>query len=560
MCAEQESLHQTPELWNHFADAVMICNAQGLLVSVNQAFERLTGFSAQFLKQQGSVEWLRYLFQALPELPVLGAEGIVPSDWQCECWCRHRHADPFPVLLTMSLAPGHKHAGIIMILRDLSAQKASDHFWNTQFNYDILTGLPNRQMFLQRLQQLCTQQESFALMVLDLDDMKTINTTTDHQTGDEILCAVALRLSSRKETSDMLARIGGDEFALLAPGIRSHAHACAYAEELMGSFDWPFQLSQQQVYMTAAMGVAVWQEDSTHQDDLLSDAEYALFAAKRYKLPVQLYSRELRFNQMNRQQLQQDLANAIKYHQLHLEYQPIWNIKNSQIAKLEALVRWDHPTRGAISPEIFVPLAEESGLIQSLGQWIFFQACSDLKRLHEAGYPELQMTINRSTPEFQTIDSDASEWLATIVGMELDPSSIVFEITESLLMQYQDSNIQRIQALRAAGCQIAIDDFGTGYSALSYLRNFPLDVVKIDQSFIRRIPQDPQEQVLLDGILHLVDSLGLQLVVEGVETQAQLNYLRGRPCDFVQGFLFSKSLRLHDLLNYLSEKKNTYTA
>jgi len=173
----------------------------------------------------------------------------------------------------------------------------------------------------------------------------------------------------------------------------------------------------------------------------------------------------LRQNQQNRQQLQQDLAYAIKYHQLTLVYQPIWDVRAQRVVKLEALVRWQHPSRGLISPMEFVPLAEECGLIQSLGQWILFHACADLKRLHHLGFADLQMAINRSTPEFQTIDADASEWLSTIRDMGLQPSSIIFEITESLLMHHQDSNLQRIHALRAAGCQIAIDDFGTGYSS-----------------------------------------------------------------------------------------------
>nr|MBP7980135.1 EAL domain-containing protein [Tolumonas sp.] len=216
-----------------------------------------------------------------------------------------------------------------------------------------------------------------------------------------------------------------------------------------------------------------------------------------------------------------------------------------------ALVRWNHPERGAISPGEFIPLAEESGLIQGLGQWILLHACADLVRLRKLGFAELQMSINRSTPEFQTIDLDAKEWLTTIIDMGLDPKSIIFEITESLLMSNQESNRQRMRALRDAGCRIAIDDFGTGYSALSYLRSFPIDVVKIDRAFVRSIPEEKQECLLLDGIINLVNSLGMSLIIEGVETRDQLAYLQARQCAFIQGYLFSKPLAFDDLVTYL---------
>jgi EAL domain-containing protein (putative c-di-GMP-specific phosphodiesterase class I) len=247
------------------------------------------------------------------------------------------------------------------------------------------------------------------------------------------------------------------------------------------------------------------------------------------------------------------LANAIKLHQLSLVYQPIWDVETNKVVKLEALVRWQHPERGAISPVEFIPLAEESGLIQGLGQWILLHACADLVRLRRQGFTDIQMSINRSTPEFQTIDLDAREWLTTIADMGLDPASIIFEITESLLMSNQDQNRQRMHALRAAGCRIAIDDFGTGYSALSYLRSFPIDVVKIDRAFVRSIPEEKQECLLLDGMINLVKSLGMTLIIEGVETNDQLAYLKQRQCSYIQGFLFSKPLPFNELICYLRQ-------
>jgi len=538
-------------IWQYLNDAVLICDEHMHVLTVNPAFERITGFTSVDVIGQNVELWrsglmnkrfYRHLAQTLEQQTL----------WQGEIWNRRKDGTPFPAFLTVcKQIVSAVTTGYVAIFRDLSAQKEAESHVHNHTHYDLLTELPNRQLFAQSLARLCSYEEPFALLVLDLNDMKTVNTSMDHQTGDEILCAVAHRLSGRIRSSDLLARTGGDEFALLVPGIVNRRQAEIFAKQIMGSFDWPFQLENQQLYMAAAMGVALYPMDSKEPDVLLSNAEQALFEAKKQRLPLKLYSSELRRNLRSRNKLQQDLANAIKYHQLSLVYQPIWDIDTNRVVKLEALVRWQHPERGAISPVEFIPLAEESGLIQGLGQWILLHACADLVKLHRKGFNQIQMSVNRSTPEFQTIDLDAREWLTTIADMGLDPKSIIFEITESLLMSNQESNRQRMHALRAAGCRIAIDDFGTGYSALSYLRSFPIDVVKIDRTFVRSIPAEKQECLLLDGIINLVNNLGMTLIIEGVETDDQLEYLKQRQCSYIQGFLFSKPLPFDELLSYL---------
>lgn len=540
-------------IWKYLNDAVLICSNSMHVLAVNPAFESITGFTSADVIGQNIELWrsglmnrrfYRHLVHTLEH----------QSLWQGEIWNRRKDGTPFPAYLTVcKQIESGVTTGYVAILRDLSAQKEAESHVHNHTHYDLLTELPNRQLFAQSLARLCSYEDPFALLVLDLNDMKTVNTSMDHQTGDDILCAVAHRLSGRIRSSDLLARTGGDEFALLIPGIVNRRQAEIFAKQIMGSFDWPFQLENQQLYMAAAMGVALWPMDSKEPDVLLSNAEQALFEAKKQHLPLKLYSSELRRTQRSRNKLQQELANAIKYHQLSLVYQPIWDIDANRVVKLEALVRWQHPERGAISPVEFIPLAEESGLIQALGQWILLHACADLVKLQRKGFSQLQMSVNRSTPEFQTIDLDAREWLTTIADMGLDPKSIIFEITESLLMSNQESNRQRMQALRAAGCAIAIDDFGTGYSALSYLRSFPIDVVKIDRTFVRSIPAEKQECLLLDGIINLVKNLGMTLIIEGVENNDQLEYLQQRECSYIQGFLFSKPLPFAELLNYLQQ-------
>jgi len=538
-------------IWQYQNDAVLICDDALHVLAVNPAFQRITGFCADEVVGQNVELWRSGLMNKRFYRQV--AQTLEKNTiWQGEIWNRRKDGSVFPAFLTVCKQTVSPAVGcFVAIFRDLTAQKEAESHAHNHTRYDMLTDLPNRLLFAQSLTRFCSSEAPFALMVLDLNDMKTINTTMDHFTGDEVLCAVAHRLSGRLRGNDMLARIGGDEFALLVPGIVNRRQAEIYAKQVMGCFDWPFQLENQQLYISAAMGVTLWPADSKEPDLLLSNAEQALFEAKKLHVPLRLYNGELRRNLQSRNRLQQDLANAIKYHQLSLVYQPIWDITHQRVVKLEALVRWNHPERGAISPGEFIPLAEESGLIQGLGQWILLHACADLVRLRKLGFAELQMSINRSTPEFQTIDLDAKEWLTTIIDMGLDPKSIIFEITESLLMSNQESNRQRMRALRDAGCRIAIDDFGTGYSALSYLRSFPIDVVKIDRAFVRSIPEEKQECLLLDGIIDLVNSLGMSLIIEGVETRDQLAYLQARQCAFIQGYLFSKPLAFDDLVTYL---------
>ena len=547
-----EQLKLSHRVYDNLSEAILVCDADSRIISVNPAFEQITGYSGDEARGQrpsllksGLHDQTFYadMYHALERVGV----------WRGEVWNKRKNGKLYPQQLMIStLREAGKIQQYIAIFSDLSQTKQAEQKIAAQANYDTLTSLPNRWLFSRCLTRFCERGERFSLMVLDLNNFKAVNNSMDHQAGDALLREVSDRLVSRVRTEDMVARIGGDEFAFLVPGIVTRRQAEVFAKQVIGSFARPFMLANQQLYVTATIGMTLCPVDGCESDELLRNAEQALFAAKRQGRLLGAYCATMREEVRQRHQMQQDLAEAIKLEQLTMAYQPIWDNRSGRVAKLEALVRWYHPQWGQVSPAEFIPLAEEAGLIQGLGALVLWQSCRDLARLQQSGFPQMQMSINRSTLEFQTIDPEASEWLKVIEHYGLDPADIVIEITESLLMESSDQHRVRIDALRAAGCLLAIDDFGTGYSALNYLRTFPVDLVKIDRSFVRHIPFNEQDRLLLDGIINIVHNLGMEVVIEGVETREQLNFLCQKGCAFTQGYLLSRPLAYDDLTDYLA--------
>ncbi|KER65135.1 diguanylate phosphodiesterase [Aeromonas hydrophila] len=546
-----EQLKLSHRVYDNLSEAILVCDADSRIISVNPAFEQITGYSEEEVcGQRPSMLKSGLHDQAFyaDMYHVLERVGV----WRGEVWNKRKNGKLYPQQLMIStLREGGRISQYIAIFSDLSQTKLAEQKIAAQANYDNLTGLPNRWLFGRCLSRFCERGERFALMVLDLNNFKAVNNSMDHHAGDALLREVSDRLVSRVRTEDLVARIGGDEFAFLVPGIVNRRQAEVFAKQVIGGFARPFMLANQHLYVTATIGITLCPGDGLESDELLRNAEQALFAAKRQGRLLGSYCASMREEVRQRHQMQQDLAEAIKLEQLTMAYQPIWDNRSGRVAKLEALVRWYHPHWGQVSPADFIPLAEEAGLIQGLGALVLWQSCRDLARLQQSGFPDLQMSINRSTLEFQTIDPEASEWLKVIHHFGLDPADIVIEITESLLMETSDQHRVRIDALREAGCKLAIDDFGTGYSALNYLRNFPVDLVKIDRAFVRHIPFNEQDRLLLDGIINIVHNLGMQVVIEGVETREQLNFLCQKGCAFTQGYLLSRPLAYDDLTEYL---------
>ncbi|NHH99124.1 bifunctional diguanylate cyclase/phosphodiesterase [Oceanimonas sp. MB9] len=531
-------------------EGVMICDGNSRILDVSPAFERVTGFreeevrgSYPSLLRSGlhSREFYRRMNQALND------RGF----WRGEVWNRRKSGQVYPERLRIGSLRGPGGAlRYVAVFSDMGQPDATEQGAPPEVK-DSLTGLANRASFQQRLARHCRLSESFALLILDINNFRLFNNAMNHKVGDQVLQEVASRLRGRLRSGDFLARIGSDEFALLVPGIVHHRQARIFGRHLLSALARPLPLAEQQLYVDATLGGALWpgvgEEDA---ESLLQHAEQALFGAKQKKEALALYDDQLNRAQSRRMRLQHDLMDAIHQGGLRLHYQPIVDTQSGRVTKLEALVRWQHEELGAISPVEFVPVAEESGLVQALGDWVLNRACTDLRRLHQAGYP-LQMAINRSSLEFQSLGLAGEEWLAIIERHQLSPRHLIFEITESLFMQGNEHHLERISALRRAGCRIAIDDFGTGFSALNYLRAFPIDLVKIDKSFIDHLPGNQKDGLLLEGILRIIGDLGMKVVIEGMETPAQATYLSTQPCHFLQGYLIAKPMPLRELLVFL---------
>ena len=408
-----------------------------------------------------------------------------------------------------------------------------------------MTGLPNRALFNDRLDQslLLAQREQrqVAVLFIDLDGFKRINDTLGHSAGDELLCMAASRFKSLIRRSDTLARMGGDEFLLVLNSISRLQDAVRMGQQLLDSLATPFQLQGHEIHVSASIGISFYPDDAADPALLQAHADAAMYLAKASgRNCFRCYTAELNEQLTERIVLEQDLRHAVDRGEIVLHYQPLYQA-DARLLGFEALVRWQHPVRGMISPDCFIPIAEESELIHEIGRWVLEQACSECVRWHAAGYPDLHVAVNVSALQFQH-----AEWLGvvalTLAHTGLNPAALELELTEGVQLQQTDS-ITQLRAIKALGVAIAIDDFGTGYSSLAYLQRLPVDTLKIDQSFIRNLHLQRSEQgsmLIVEAIITLARGLGLKVLAEGVETKAQWDCLCQLGCDAMQGFYFGR--------------------
>ncbi|RZS52951.1 EAL and GGDEF domain-containing protein [Sphaerotilus mobilis] len=543
---DEERLRLAAQVLDSTQEGVMITNAQRRIVSVNRAFTTLLGYTeAEVLGRTP-----RMLSSGRHEAAfydAIWAELDQTGQWKGEIWNRRKDGELMPELLSISAV--HDITGAIShyvgVFADISRMKDSEARLEFLAHHDPLTRLPNRLLFNQQMEQALHQAQRehrrLAVLLLDLDRFKDINDSYGHLAGDELLQHVAQRLTGRLRQSDTLARLGGDEFALLMHDLRYDDDAARLASELLGALSQPWRSSDGvEVNVGVSIGICIYPDHGQTSQALLQGADAALYRAKGDGRGVyRYYADEMTQSARERLHLETRLRRALVDDQLVLHYQPQVELQTGRIVGAEALVRWMDPEHGLIPPGRFIPVAETTGLIGDIGAWVLAEACRQGKAWLDEGLPPLTLAVNVSPRQFRHADL-AAQVMQTLIETGLPAEQLELELTEGALMEREQEALDVLQRLRAIGVGVAIDDFGTGYSSLAYLKRFPLDVLKIDRSFIADIPNDPDDMEIAAAVIAMGHSLGIRVLAEGVETVDQLAFLRFKHCDRYQGFLCSR--------------------
>ncbi len=545
--------------FHHSGEAIMITDHNNRILTVNAAFTMLTGYSQEEVAGQDprllsagrtSREDYKRMWAAIKE----------KSFWQGEIWDRRKDGGVYPKWLSVSVIRDDQ--GDIRYhvahFTDVSTERATEAKIHYMAHHDMLTGLNNRFSLKDRLEHALAvaRRESarVALLFIDLDRFKVINDTLGHHVGDELLIHVSRRLRQCVRESDLVARLGGDEFVVMLSGIEHSSSVAMVAEKLVMRVAEPYPVGAHTLYTTPSIGIAIYPMDGEDGETLMRNADAAMYHAKSAgRNNFQFFDAKMNEAAVERLGIEHALRLALGRDEFRLHFQPIINLRTGKVSCVEALIRWQHPERGLLAPGMFIGVAEETGLIQPIGDWVIWAACRQLAAFREAGLTGVKMAINISA--IQMRNSDLSVLARGVIeAYSLPPGDLVFEITESVAMEHPDETVRVLDLLRDMGVSLALDDFGTGYSSLSYLRMFALDKLKLDRSFVEEIGQDVDGQVICDATIGLAHNLGLTLVAEGVETEAQLDYLRDRGCDLVQGYLFSKPLPAEQVMDFIRQR------
>ncbi len=442
---------------------------------------------------------------------------------------------------------------------DITERRRAEEQLGRLAHYDNLTGLPNRVLFADRLGQAMIESDRHGRLVgvafIDLDRFKNINDTLGHDAGDQLLKAVAERLTGAMRKGDTVARLSGDEFTLILADMGHADDAARVAQKVLEAFTQPFHVAGRELYMTASLGITLYPFDVQDVSGLLRNADIAMYRAKESgRNTYRFYAADMMTKAVENLALENDLRHAVDRGELALHYQPIIGCADGEILGMEALVRWRHGTRGLIPPSQFIPLAEDTGLIVPIGEWVLREACAQCRRWQREFNRPLRVAVNLSARQFGQ-SSIARTVRQALEDAGLDSAALELEITESVLLHQDAEKIESLQALAGMGVTLTIDDFGTGYSSLSYLKRFPVDVLKIDKSFTRDIPDDADDAALARAIIHIAHILGLKTTAEGVETLAQFEFFRAEHCDTAQGFYFSKPLPVEEFAALLGKRQ-----
>ncbi len=451
-------------------------------------------------------------------------------------------------------------SGVACTATDISILRHTESLATFALRHDALTGLPNRAVFRDRLQQVLVLAQrdnthSFAVMHCGIDQFKMVNQCFGHMLGDQLLQDVGVRLAQALYEIDTVSRIGGDEFLILVYDIHNTQDATCIVRKIIAAMQQPFMLNEQEIYLSVSIGIAVYPEDGAATDDLLKNSNIAMHRAKEDlgRGNYQFFCESMNSHAMQRFNMENDLHRAMENGEFHLHYQPQVDIKDKRIIAVEALIRWQHPDKGNISPEEFIPVAESSHLIVAIGEWVLHTACQQHKAWLEAGLDPMRIAVNLSARQF--MNGDLVNKVANAINASgIAPEYLELELTESMLMADAENTIDTLHALKQMGVRLSIDDFGTGYSSLSYLKRFPLDILKIDRSFVTDLGSATDRGEIPQAIIAMAHALNLKVIAEGVENQQQLDFLRDSRCEFAQGYFFSKALPAEECSKLLKNR------
>jgi diguanylate cyclase (GGDEF)-like protein/PAS domain S-box-containing protein len=554
---DEKKLRLASTVFKTATEAVMVTDANNIIIAVNQAFTVITGYQESDAIGKGP-ELLSSGHHDADFYKVMKDELSISGKWQGEICNRRKNGEVYYEWLSITALKNEagELESYVSLFSDITKRKKAEDKIYHQANYDSLTGLANRNLFIDRFEQSIAvakrENKSVALLFIDLDGFKHVNDNFGHSKGDQLLKFAAKRIESAVRASDSVARLSGDEFAIMLCGDNNVYINEKVAAKVLIELATPFQLEEKEAHVTASIGIAIFPDDGHLSEDLLVKADSAMYKAKEQgKNNVQFFTKEMDNKARQRRSLEVELRKSIKNNELVLHYQPIHELETGKVVSAEALIRWVHPQRGLISPIEFIPLAEDIGFIVEIGDWVLEQACKQLMIWKNQLKFTPKVSVNISSAQLHRPDF-MDKLIGVLAKSKIPPALLTLEITESLLIEEDVHTLDKLQTIRNLGIDLSIDDFGTGYSSLSYLKRFPINILKIDRAFIKDITTNREDEALTCAILSIAESLSLKVVAEGVEEKAQCDMLAKHNCQFVQGYFFSKPISSEAFEAYIS--------
>lgn len=559
----QEEMQLASMVYESSSEAMMVTDAEGNIITINPAFVETTGYTLDEVRGRNA-GILRSHGQASAFFDGLSSQLSSTGYWQGEIAGKRKNGEAYPKWMTINTAfnaDGTPFRRIVLFSDITEKKKAEAVIWQ-QANFDALTGLPNRRMFHDRLEReikLANRSNGqLALLFIDLDRFKDINDTLGHGNGDALLVEAARRLRSCVRDLDTVARIGGDEFTIILGGLDDTHSVDRTVQGILKSMEASFALGAERAYVSASIGITYYPQDATEIETLLKNADQAMYMAKQLgRNRCCYFTQSMDQAAKSRVRLSNDLRIALEQKQFWIAYQPIVELATGAVHKAEALLRWQHPVLGLVSPAEFIPIAEETGAIVDIGNWVLTEAASQVLHWRRTLDATFQLSVNKSPMQFLDRGANPKRWLDIVKEIDLPPQSIVVEITEGVLLDANPAVDSRLAEFRHHGIQIAIDDFGTGYSSLAYLKRFNIDYLKIDRAFVQNLTYGTKDLALCEAIIVMAHKLGIRVIAEGVETREQCDLLIASGCDYAQGYFFSRPVAAPEFEAWLAQHIET---